>query len=93
MRMTVTLLVMGMLSTAAQAGGFALGGAADGMAVARDMELRDRAFELDRRYGTSTYEDLRRDQQIRDLQRAIDDNNRLLRDERARRGLLLPPLR
>jgi hypothetical protein len=33
------------------------------------------------------------DRRQRDLQNALDENNRLLRDDRARRGILLPPIR
>jgi parvulin-like peptidyl-prolyl isomerase len=92
MRRTIFGLALSLLASAAHGQGFFLGGAADGAATARQLDLQRRALDLDRIYGTDAYEELRRDQQIRDLKRAIDENNRMLRDERARRGLLIPPL-
>lgn len=92
MRTAAFGLALTLFATAASAGGFFYGGAADGLATAQDLELQRRALEIDRRYGTDHYYELRRDRQMRDLQRAIEENNRLLRDERARRGILIPPI-
>lgn len=92
MRKACLIAVFALACSPAGAQGFFLGGAADGAAVARDQELRQRALELDRRYGGDAYEQLRQEQRLRDLERALDKNNRLLREERARRGWLLPPL-
>lgn len=80
------------LASPAHSQGFFLGGAADGAATAQQLELQRRALDVDRRYGTDDYEEMRRQQKMREMQRAIDENNRLLRDDRARRGILIPPL-
>jgi hypothetical protein len=93
MRRTYLAVILIVASAPAGAQGFFYGGVADGNAVARDMELRQRALDLDRRYGTDEFERLQQDRRQRDLQNALDENNRLLRDDRARRGILLPPIR
>ena len=78
MRYVMMLLTMLPVSAAAQ--GF-YGGAADGMRERERIELQRRALELDRRYGTSTY----RDYEAEQLREAIEENNRLLRQQRIER--------
>ena len=64
-------------SAMARGGGGFFAGAAEGLQSAEELELQRRALEIDRMYGTDHYRELRRDKQMRDLQRAIDENNRL----------------
>lgn len=80
------LVVLFMLfpATAMAQGGF-FGGAAEGMQQSRGLELQRRALELDQRYRTNYYDELVRQQQLDDIERAIKENSRLLEEYRMRR--------
>ena len=69
------------LSSPALANGFFLGGMADGMREAQEIDLQRRALENDRRTGGSSYERLRMQIEMDRLRRAIEENNRLLKEQ------------
>ena len=85
MRTFAAMIVLAMLP--GSAGADYLGGVAEGMREAEQLSLQRQALELDRRHGTNHYERLRQQQQMEELQRSIDENNRLLRAQQWRRIL------
>lgn len=60
---------------------------ADGMVDAQRLDLERRALEMDRQYGTNSFRDLRQEFEMQDLRRAIEENNRLRREQQWRQML------
>ena len=84
--MPVYVMVLCLLSGSVLAEGFFLGGAADGMLEARRLELERRALEMDSD-GGSRYDRLKQQHRLDDIQRLLEENNRLRRDAERRRML------
>lgn len=90
LRLTLGMLAgMALCASAEAKNGFFYGGAADGMAQQRQMDLQERALELDARDGGNRYQRLRQEQQNDELIRLMRQNNELRQQyqiERAIRG-------
>jgi hypothetical protein len=77
-------LVIASVTSAAAGGGFFMGGAADGMADAQQLDLQRRALEIDARDGGNRYWQLRELQEREELNRLLRESNDLLRQYQLR---------
>lgn len=75
MRIAILLVA---LAIPASANAQFLGGMAEGRESRQRMELEQRALEIDRRYGTSTYEGVAQRNQLDAIHRQLRENAELM---------------
>lgn len=82
MRVIACILALFTSTAASAQSGFFMGGYADGVAQARQLELQRRALELDAYDGGNRYNHLRTEQQLDELNEQLRRNNDLLEQQR-----------